>query len=278
MNTFPFEVQYIIFEQMIGASLNSDSSTNLNCSFESLLNYSLVCKHWNQIFSSILNHISQDPIGWCIKYEKLSLFEKWVKATEDWTKEEYIIEQVNKTPPHNDERCLVDPVSTNLVDKHSLFNCIWSFVNKYIVNYKIKPLMPCITRADNFSFAVFSALGEYQVSEEFLKNVWSIMYQSANFRTNLEDYYRSLVYNGDTGTIEWLAWSPISSENIRKMLLEDNAAANVRYLLERYMISQERKRSILWEPLILSNNYTKIADLESQGINIPWNYIRCKLR
>jgi len=211
-----------------------------------------------------LQQISQDPVGWCIKHEKLSTFKKWVKIAENWV-----------TPKNNNEDSY--KLTNSIDNRENVSDYVWSFTDKYMVNYKIKPLTDCITKADCFSFAVFSAMGQCQVSEEFVRSVWSVMHQSSFFTTKLEDYYRSLVFNGHIGTIEWLAWSPISSENIRQMLLEDNTAAKIRYLLERHMISQERKRYILWEPLILSKNYEKISELDTKGVFIPWDYVRLLL-
>ena len=251
MNNFPLEVQYVIFEQMIGSSLNFNSPKNITCPLGSLLTYCLVCRHWKQMLSPIMRHISKNPIAWCLEYEKRETFGKWLKLAENWAKE-----------PNKQNK--------NIKNIKNIKN----FVNKYNENSMLKPMCPCVNQAEKFSFAVFSALGDYKVSEDFLKFVWISIYQSKYFRTSLGDYYRKLVYRGDNATIERLAWIPISDKNIRNQLLKNNAAANVCYHLDRCMLTQERRCSVLWEPLFLSRRYNKINDLESRGITVPWLYIR----
>ena len=208
MNSFPFEVQCVIFEQMIGSSLNLDSSININCSLESLFTYCSVCKHWNQLFSPILQHIAQDPIGWSLKHEKTHLFEKWLKAADAWVKK--------------DKRCLSE--------------CIQYFVEKYTFNNKIAP----ITQAEKFSFSIFSALGHHRVSENFIKFVWLSFHQNKFFQTALSDYHQSLVYTEDKFNIKQSARFHITNTpcRLREMLLKNNTAANVRYHVERYMLSK----------------------------------------
>jgi len=196
------------------------------------------------MLSPIMNYISKNPICWCIEYEKREVFLKWLNMAEN---------------------CIEDP------NKHN--KNVDIFIDKYNKHYRPNPMIPCISQSDKFSFAVFSALGEYKVSEEFLKFVWISIYQSKYFRTLLGDYYRKLVYHGDENTIERLAWIPISDENIRTQLLKNNAAANICYHLDRCMLTQESLLSILWEPLILSQRYDKIHDLESRGISVPWLYM-----
>ena len=241
---FPPEVQCVIFEKLIGSSLNFHKPTDVKCSLNTLLLCCLVCSQWNQILSPLSVLIAQDPIGWSIQYEKQPIFKEWLKKATSWA---------NDNHPNKP-------------------------IEAFIKQHRIKPIKPCTTKGETFSFAVFSALGQYHVSEDFLKFVWLEMHQNRCFQTLLGDYYRTLVYNGNISTIEWLAWTPtgVPDKTMREMLLQNNTAAHVRYYLERFVLwtAQEYRYSVLWEPLLLAQEAEKVFDLEKRGVPVPWSTIR----
>lgn len=245
MYSLPPTIRYDVLTNMLDTS-NNQTFTCLEHPLKKIVGWCTVCREWHSYFSPFLRDITQNPLLWSLKHENKTFFRYWLGRAKGWV-----------LGAHNPKIQYID-----------------RFIEKQRNHYKLDPVNDCWKKSDIFPFSVFSALGMYNTTEDFLKYVWLEMYKGNFFQPCLGDYYRSLVYYGDQKTIDWLASVTTKSNEdnclmqMRKDLLANNTSSNILYHIDRYYVWSDpsTRHTMLWEPLMLSGKTDKILELKKQGL------------
>lgn len=212
MDLLPLETRYDIIEQLpyLAIPYNSknyvpetNSFKSLTCSLRELLLWCTVCLEWHNFFFPLIAEIVKNPINWALKCENEKVFTYWLNIARQW--------------------------ANGIDDNKTIY--VHRFILQHKCLYNLKPIETCTTRAEEFSFAIFSAAGIHNISERFLKCIWLLMHERRFFHVALGDYYQSLIICGKQNKIHM---SKSDRQLMRKDLLENNTSSNILYYVDRY--------------------------------------------
>lgn len=211
MDLLPLETRYDIIQQLPylftshspKTMLETNSDGSLTCSLGELLLWCTVCSEWHTFFCPLLSEIVKNPINWALKQENKKVFIYWLNIARQWA----------------------DGINNN----KTIY--VYRFISQHKRLYNLKPIETCTTRAKEFSFAVFSAAGIHNISEQFLKYIWLHMHNRNFFHLALGDYYQSLIFCGKQSNV---SISKSDRQLMREDLLNNNAYSNILYYIDRY--------------------------------------------